>query len=187
MRGLWHRFGDGSRNTENAGSTANCATTKLRRSYGWRHSSDGVSKGSASRCSGALFKSISTCVLSRPPPDIPPTNQRSNRAGSPARNLALKPYFSSGMQSRVGTTLIATAEIMARELDYKRKKIVVDNRLYPGDVDKMLTIIHKLDDALQRVMLFSHNPALTELAHRLSSDIVHMPTCAVAKFKFRSK
>ena len=91
------------------------------------------------------------------------------------------------MQSRVGTTLIATAEIMARELDYKRKKIVVDNRLYPGDVDKMLTIIHKLDDALQRVMLFGHNPALTELAHRLSSDIVHMPTCAVAKFKFRSK
>jgi phosphohistidine phosphatase len=27
-------------------------------------------------------------------------------------------------------------------------------------------------------MLFSHNPELTELAHRLSSEITHMPTCA---------
>ena len=51
----------------------------------------------------------------------------------------------------------------------------------------MLTVIQRLDDELERVMLFGHNPALTDLAHRLSSDIVHMPTCAVAKFKFRAK
>ena len=42
----------------------------------------------------------------------------------------------------------------------------------------MLTVNHRLDEELERVMLFGHNPALTELAHRFSSDIVHMPTCA---------
>jgi phosphohistidine phosphatase SixA len=30
-------------------------------------------------------------------------------------------------------------------------------------------------------MLFGHNPELTELAHRLSGEITHMPTCAVAE------
>jgi len=82
---------------------------------------------------------------------------------------------------------LATAKIIARKLDYKLKEIVVDDRLYPGDADKLLTVIHRLDNELKRVMLFGHNPALTDLAHRLSTDIVHMPTCAVAKFKFRVK
>jgi hypothetical protein len=35
-------------------------------------------------------------------------------------------------------------------------------------------------------MLFGHNPELTELAHRLSSEITHMPTCAVAEFTFNA-
>ena len=33
-------------------------------------------------------------------------------------------------------------------------------------------------------MLFGHNPEFTELAHRLSSEILDMPTCAVAEFRF---
>jgi phosphohistidine phosphatase len=32
-----------------------------------------------------------------------------------------------------------------------------------------------------------HDPALSKLAHRLSSDIMHMPTCAVAQFTFQAK
>ena len=36
-------------------------------------------------------------------------------------------------------------------------------------------------------MLFGHNPEFTELAHRLSSEIIDMPTCAVAEFHFEMK
>jgi phosphohistidine phosphatase len=80
-----------------------------------------------------------------------------------------------------------TAEIIANRLGYKLKGIVVDNRLYPGGADDLLCVIHKLDDKLERVMIFGHNPGLTELAHRLSTEITHMPTCAVAEFKFDAK
>jgi phosphohistidine phosphatase len=76
---------------------------------------------------------------------------------------------------------------MAKKLDYKRKDIVVDDRLYAGEADDLLNVIHKLGDKLERVMLFGHNPKLTELAHRLSSKITHMPTCAVAEFTFDAK
>ena len=36
-------------------------------------------------------------------------------------------------------------------------------------------------------MLVGHHPALSKLAHRFSSDINRMPTCAVAEFKFKAE
>ncbi len=82
---------------------------------------------------------------------------------------------------------LTTAEIIAKKLDYKLKHIVVDDRLYGGEADNLLDVIHEFGDKLDRVMLFGHNPELTELAHRLSSEITHMPTCAVAEFTFDAK
>ena len=82
---------------------------------------------------------------------------------------------------------LATAKVVAKALDYKRKKIVVNDRLYGGTADELIDVIEKLDDKLDRVMLFGHNPELTDLAHRLSTDIIHMPTCAIAAFTFDCK
>ena len=82
---------------------------------------------------------------------------------------------------------LATAEIIANKLDYKRSNIVVDDRLYAVAADDLLDVIRQLDDKAERVMLIGHNPELTELAHRFSSKITHLPTCAVAKFTFDTK
>src|SRR6267154_3568474 len=82
---------------------------------------------------------------------------------------------------------LKTARIIAKKLDYKLKDIVVDDRLYAGEADDLLNVIHKLGDKLERVMLFGHNPEVTELAHRLSSEITQMPTRAVAEFTFDAK
>src|SRR5256714_13995392 len=82
---------------------------------------------------------------------------------------------------------LTTAEIIPKKLDYKLKHIVVDDRLYAGAVHDLRNVVHKLGGKLERVMLFGHNPDLTELAHRLSSEITHMPTCAVAEFMFSAK
>jgi len=82
---------------------------------------------------------------------------------------------------------LTTAKIIAKKLDYKFKDIVVNDRLYAGAAHDLLNVIHKLGDKPKRVILFGHNPELTELAHRLSSEITHMPTCAVAEFSFNAK
>src|SRR6266496_2649411 len=82
---------------------------------------------------------------------------------------------------------LTTAEIIAKKLDYKLRNIVMDDRLYAVDADDLLDVIRKLGDKSKRVMLFGHNPELTELAHRLSSKITRMPTCAVAEFTFDAK
>jgi hypothetical protein len=54
---------------------------------------------------------------------------------------------------------LTTAEIIAKKLDYKLEDIVVDDRLYAGEADDLLIVIHKLGDKLERVMLFGHNPS----------------------------
>ncbi len=79
---------------------------------------------------------------------------------------------------------LTTARVIAKELGYKRKKIVVDDRLYAAEADVVLDVIQRLGNEADSVMLFGHNPELTELAHRLSSKIKRMPTCAVAEFTF---
>lgn len=79
---------------------------------------------------------------------------------------------------------LTTAQLMADELGYERKDIMVDDRLYASSAASLLAIVRELDKSLGSVMLFGHNPEFTELAHRLSAEITNMPTCAVAKFRF---
>ena len=82
---------------------------------------------------------------------------------------------------------LTTAHLIADEIGYKREDIVVDDRLYASSPDDLLAVIRALDNKLDRVMLFGHNPEFSDLAHRLSSEIVDMPTSAVAEYNFDTK
>ena len=82
---------------------------------------------------------------------------------------------------------LTTAQLIAEEVGYQRKDIVVDDRLYASSPDDLLAVIRALDKKLDRVMLIGHNPEFTDLAHRLSSEIIDMPTSAVAEFNFDTK
>ena len=117
-----------------------------------------------------------------------PLNDRGKRdAPKMGERLAKRDVKPNLILSSPARRALTTAEIIAKKLDYKLKHIVVDDRLYAGAVHDLLNVVHKLGDKLERVMLFGHNPELTELAHRLSSKITHMPTCAVAEFTFDAK
>lgn len=79
---------------------------------------------------------------------------------------------------------LATAKIVARGLEYKTQKITVEERLYAATAESLIDVIEALDDKLGRVMLVGHNPGFTELAHHFNSNVTHMPTCALAEFRF---
>jgi phosphohistidine phosphatase len=117
-----------------------------------------------------------------------PLNDRGKRdAPKMGERLAKRDVKPNLILSSPARRALKTAEIIAKKLDYKLKDIVVDDRLYAVEADDLLRVIRRLGDKLERVMLFGHNPELTELAHRLSSKITHMPTCAVAEFTFGAK
>ena len=79
---------------------------------------------------------------------------------------------------------LATARLFAKELDYDTDDIVVDERLYAATPDALLEVIRTVDDKPKCVMLFGHNPELSELAHELSGTIGDLPTCAVVDLSF---
>src|SRR6266576_1084749 len=117
-----------------------------------------------------------------------PLNDRGKRdAPQMGERLAKRDVKPDLILSSPARRALKTAEIIAKKLNYKLKDIAVDDRLYASAADDLLRVIHKLDDKLERVMLFGHNTELTELAHRLSSELTHMPTCAVAAFTFDAK
>jgi len=117
-----------------------------------------------------------------------PLNDRGQRdAPKMGERLAERAVKLDLILSSPATRALKTAEIIAKKLDYRRKDIVVNERLYAVEADDLLDVIHKLGDELERVMLFGHNPELTQLARRFSGEITHMPTCAVAEFKFDAK
>src|SRR5262245_20912697 len=114
-----------------------------------------------------------------------PLNDRGRRdAPTMGERLAKRNVKPDLILSSPAVRALSTAEIIAKKLDYRRKDIVVSERLYAVEADDLLAVIHQLDDKVERVMLFGHNPELTELAHRFSGEITHMPTCAVAEFTF---
>ena len=82
---------------------------------------------------------------------------------------------------------LTTAQLIAEEIGYEPNDIVVDDRLYASGADDLLAVIRALDNKLDRIMLVGHNPEFTDLAHRLSSEIVDMPTSAIAEYHFDTK
>lgn len=103
-----------------------------------------------------------------------PLNDRGRRdAPKMGERLAKRDVKPDLILSSPAVRALRTAEIIAKKLDYRRK-IVVNERLYAVGADDLLDVIHQLGDKVERVMLFGHNPELTELAHRLSGEITHI-------------
>jgi len=122
------------------------------------------------------------------PDEERPLNERGKRdAPRMGKRLAKRHVKADLILSSPARRALATAKVIAESIDYKRTRIVVDERLYPGAADEILNIIQRLGKKLDRVMIVGHNPALAELAHRLSSEITRMPTGAVAEFTFDTK
>lgn len=122
-----------------------------------------------------------------PDRDRPLTDRGNRDAASMGKRLAERDVKLDMILSSPAIRALTTAEIIAKKLDYRRKDIVVSDRLYACEADDLLDVIHGLGDKLKQVMLVGHNPELAELAHRLSSEITEMPTCAIARFGFDVK
>ncbi len=100
------------------------------------------------------------------------------------RRLAKRDLKPDLIMSSPAKRALATARLLAKELDYEPQKIVMDESLYAVTAADLLDMIRNLDDGTQTVMLVGHNPELTELAHALSAPVDRLPTCAVVEFRF---
>jgi len=117
-----------------------------------------------------------------------PLNKRGKRdAPEMGERLAASGYDPDLIVSSSAVRALDTARSVAGKLGYPRERIAVEERLFHAGVDELLHVIWGVDDSVNRLMVFGHNPGLTDLANHLGPrEILNMPTCAVLHLRFKA-
>lgn len=110
-----------------------------------------------------------------------PLNDRGKKdAPRMAKRLKERGIAPDLIMSSTAARALETAQLMAKVLDYSEKQIQKDRSLYHAGSESLLKAIQKVDDKNEMVMLFGHNPGLTEFANDfLGEDISNIPTAGV--------
>jgi phosphohistidine phosphatase len=83
-----------------------------------------------------------------------------------------------------------TAELIAKEYDVKKEKIIFQDKLYLAEPAVFWDVISKTDDDHKHIAVFSHNPGITDFANQLTPEDIrvdNIPTCGVFAVKANIK
>ena len=118
-----------------------------------------------------------------------PLNERGKRdapaMGERLRERGLQPDYVISSPAR---RAFSTAKRICKVLGFNKEKIRTDRRLYHADDEMMLSVLRELKSDQNVVMLFGHNPGLTDFVNSVVSDDVdidNVPTCGVVAFSFQ--
>lgn len=78
-----------------------------------------------------------------------------------------------------------TARTIAEEIGYPLEELETSEIIYEGDSGDLIELIQSVDDEVDSLMIFGHNPTLT-LTHNYLCDkrIDNIPTCALTAIEF---
>jgi len=81
-----------------------------------------------------------------------------------------------------------TSKYFAEAFDIATEEIVLEKNIYEAYPEQVIEIVQGLDDALQTVLVFGHNPAFTSLANMFSEEyIANVATCGIVRIVSTSK
>lgn len=84
--------------------------------------------------------------------------------------------------SSTAVRALMTARHFTQALGRGKEEIVEERGLYLADLSTLIKRVNTLPDTAQRVMLFGHNPGLSDLVEYLGdADLGEVPTCAIVR------
>ena len=111
--------------------------------------------------------------------DRPLNNRGHKDAPEMAKRLLDKKVTINAFISSTAKRAFTTATYFAQTYQVKEKNIVVLPELYHAGASIFYDVISKIDDDLNTVAIFSHNPGITNFVNELTATKVDdMPTCA---------
>jgi len=73
-----------------------------------------------------------------------------------------------------------TAKPFLKIFDFTSDQIDYNRSIYHGDPSDYADALSELDDELDYIVLFGHNPAITEIANLVSKEYIpNVPTCGI--------
>ena len=117
-----------------------------------------------------------------------PLNERGKRdAPRMGKRLKEKDIHPELMLSSPARRAFSTARRIGEVLGYPKSSIKTDKNLYHASDDAILNIVKGITDKYTVVMIFGHNPGLTDFVNLLIESkqfIDNVPTCGVVAFQF---
>ena len=108
-------------------------------------------------------------------------NERgTNDAIAMAKLLHKKNIKPDLMISSPAKRALLTSEIFAEQLKYSAENILTDERIYEATMRDLTSVVRSIDDKYETVIVFGHNPGLSNFANLLGSEYLPpLPTCAI--------
>lgn len=115
-----------------------------------------------------------------------PLNKRGQQnAPDMGKRLKKKGVVPALLVSSHARRALDTARLMAEALGYAKKEIIVDERLYHASIADFMEVMEEQDSKADSLMLFGHNPGLTELANTLCNVYVdNIVTAGIYTIRF---
>ena len=80
---------------------------------------------------------------------------------------------------------LETAKIIAGEIKFPQSDIITELAIYEGNRSDLINLINNIDDSLNIVLLFGHNPYITSCANYLCNvTVTNIPTCGIFCVEF---
>ncbi len=80
---------------------------------------------------------------------------------------------------------ITTAKYFAKTWRITESKIQQENSIYEANLKSLLAMVNQLNNQVDQVAIFGHNPGLTDFSNYLSNgNIYNMPTCSIVIIDF---
>lgn len=88
--------------------------------------------------------------------------------------------------SSTATRAMNTALIFARTFEFDMSKFSLDANIYECPSQKLISIIKQQDDKIRSLMVFCHNPCITDVSNKLTDDVFidNVPTCGIINLNF---
>ena len=82
-----------------------------------------------------------------------------------------------------------TAEQFAKRYKKEKEDILLKTELYMASDEAFNSVVEKLNDDIDCVAVFSHNPGITDFANSLTDDITidNIPTCGIFAVSIEAK
>lgn len=118
-----------------------------------------------------------------------PLNERGKKdAPRMAKRIKEKEITPDLMISSPAKRAIKTCKAFANILSYPKSSIKEDPTLYHASPETIASVIQGIRDKADVVLIFGHNPGLTEFAEWLTGEnLVNVPTCGVVGVKLKIK
>ena len=115
-----------------------------------------------------------------------PLNKRGKKnAPEMGRRLATRNIKPDALVTSPAKRAAATARRIAEEISFPLQRIKKEPQLYHGSTNGMIEVIKAIKSDVDILMIFGHNPGLTDLANQLTgSDIYNIPTSGVVEIDF---